>query len=162
MATHSCILAWRIPWTEEPGRLQFIGPQRVGHDWSNLAQHSTDVPGTSHLHLPCFWCAKPKSKKSKSIIMYFNMHLTRLFWSTVLVHICCHVTCLGFTHNLDPILGPLALIISHYSSLRSSWQISTWFTPQSFIMIHYLEKGSCSQSTLPPSPSFVIWCIQGR
>ena len=33
MATHSSILAWRIPWTEEPGRLQFTGSQRVGHDW---------------------------------------------------------------------------------------------------------------------------------
>ena len=31
------ILAWRIPWTEEPGRLQSIGLQRVGHDWSDLA-----------------------------------------------------------------------------------------------------------------------------
>ena len=36
MATHSCILAWRIPWTEEPGRLQSIGSQRVGH---SSAQH---------------------------------------------------------------------------------------------------------------------------
>ena len=32
MATHSSILAWRIPWTEEPGRLQPIASQRVGHD----------------------------------------------------------------------------------------------------------------------------------
>ena len=32
MATHSSILAWRIPWREEPGRLQSIGSQRVGHD----------------------------------------------------------------------------------------------------------------------------------
>ena len=32
MAIHSCILAWRIPWTEEPGRLQFTGLERVGHD----------------------------------------------------------------------------------------------------------------------------------
>ena len=32
MATHSIILAWRIPWTEEPGSLQSIGSQRVGHD----------------------------------------------------------------------------------------------------------------------------------
>ena len=32
MATHSSILACRIPWTEEPGRLQFMGSQRVGHD----------------------------------------------------------------------------------------------------------------------------------
>ena len=32
MATHSSILAWRIPWMKEPGRLQSIGLQRVGHD----------------------------------------------------------------------------------------------------------------------------------
>ena len=32
MATHSSILAWRIPWTEKPGGLQSIGFQRVGHD----------------------------------------------------------------------------------------------------------------------------------
>ena len=32
MATHSSILAWRIPWTEEHGRLQFMGSQRVRHD----------------------------------------------------------------------------------------------------------------------------------
>ena len=34
MATHSSIFAWRIPWTEEPGGLQFTGSQRVGHDWA--------------------------------------------------------------------------------------------------------------------------------
>ena len=33
MATHSNILAWRIPWMEEPGGLQSMGWQRVGHDW---------------------------------------------------------------------------------------------------------------------------------
>ena len=32
MATHSSVLAWRIPWTEEPGGLQSMGSQRVGHD----------------------------------------------------------------------------------------------------------------------------------
>ena len=34
MATHSSMLAWRILWTEEPGRLQSKGSQRVGHDWA--------------------------------------------------------------------------------------------------------------------------------
>ena len=32
MATHSSILAWRIPWTEEAGKLQFLGSQRVGYN----------------------------------------------------------------------------------------------------------------------------------
>ena len=33
MATHSSTLAWKIPWMEEPGELQSVGSQRVGHDW---------------------------------------------------------------------------------------------------------------------------------
>ena len=48
MATHSSILAWKMPWTEEPGRLQSIGLQRVGHDWNDVA-HSTWAPwGQGH------------------------------------------------------------------------------------------------------------------
>ena len=43
MATHSSILAWRIPWTEEPGRLWFIGSQRVGHDFSDSAHVHTNI-----------------------------------------------------------------------------------------------------------------------
>ena len=37
MATHSSILAWKMPWTEEPGRLQFIASHRVKHYWYDLA-----------------------------------------------------------------------------------------------------------------------------
>ena len=37
MATHSSVLAWRIPGTEEPGGLLSMGSHRVGHDWSDLA-----------------------------------------------------------------------------------------------------------------------------
>ena len=38
MATHSSILAWEIPWTEEPGGLQFLGMQRVRHDLATKQQ----------------------------------------------------------------------------------------------------------------------------
>ena len=44
MATHSSILAWEIPWTEEPGRLQSMGSQRVRHSWainSSLVYHKS-------------------------------------------------------------------------------------------------------------------------
>ena len=40
MATHSSILVWKIPWTEEPDRLLSKGSQRVGHDWA-----------TKHIHI---------------------------------------------------------------------------------------------------------------
>ena len=41
MATHSSILAWRIPWTEEPGGLQSMGSQGVGHD--RATKHTVDI-----------------------------------------------------------------------------------------------------------------------
>ena len=41
MATHSSALAWRHPWTEQPGRLQSMGSHRVRQDWSDLAQSVT-------------------------------------------------------------------------------------------------------------------------
>ena len=54
MATHSSTLAWKIPWTEEPGRLQSMGSQRVGHDWatslslSRLTKHTGNKGETWH------------------------------------------------------------------------------------------------------------------
>ena len=43
MATHSNILAWRIPWTEEPGGLQSMGSQRVRHDWATSLHFFTSL-----------------------------------------------------------------------------------------------------------------------
>ena len=53
MATHSCILAWRIPWTEEPGELQSMGSQRVVHDWvtfTSLHDGSSSFNFSRNLH----------------------------------------------------------------------------------------------------------------
>ena len=55
MATHSSTLAWKIPWMEEPGRLQSMGSQRVRHDGATSPlpvqeiQISTPDPGRSHM-----------------------------------------------------------------------------------------------------------------
>ena len=71
MATHSCILAWRIPRTEEPGRLQSSGSQRVGHHWAT--KHSTldlrleqSLPQSQNAEVWGFrpllgWCWCPRS-----------------------------------------------------------------------------------------------------
>ena len=58
MATHSSILAWRIPWTENPGGLQSMGLQRVGHDWVTSLTYLLTVYLYSKEHcileiLPC-------------------------------------------------------------------------------------------------------------
>ena len=49
MATHSSILVWRIPWTEEPGGLQSKGFQRVGQDCSDLARTHVQSPDSSSI-----------------------------------------------------------------------------------------------------------------
>ena len=59
IATHSSILAWRIPWTEGPGRLQSMGSQRVRHDWvTNTLERRQEVPA---LNVPC---QPPQSSQS--------------------------------------------------------------------------------------------------
>ena len=50
IAPYSSILAWKIPWTEEPGRLQSMGPQRVGHNWAHTRTH------TIGHYLAIKWC----------------------------------------------------------------------------------------------------------
>ena len=49
MATHSSILAWKILWTEEPGRLQSTGSQRVGHNWGSMCMR-TCARAHTHTH----------------------------------------------------------------------------------------------------------------
>ena len=53
MATHSSVLAWRIPGTEEPGGLPSMGLHRVGHDWSNLAAAAAAVFFTQIFIIVC-------------------------------------------------------------------------------------------------------------
>ena len=55
MATHSSILAWRIPWTEEPGGLQSTGSQRVGHDWVTLLTMRPSRNAVVNCRLQEFW-----------------------------------------------------------------------------------------------------------
>ena len=76
MATHSSILTWRIPWTEEPGRLQSSESHGVKHDWSDLA----------HTHLMMLWglskiidttsLALPKVSHYYCLFYYFVSYLT--------------------------------------------------------------------------------------
>ena len=64
MATHSSILIWRIPWTEEPGRLQSIGWQRVGHNWNDL---EISEKSESAYNLSEAWHEASKQYKNQSL-----------------------------------------------------------------------------------------------
>ena len=51
MATHSSTLAWKIPWTEEPGRLQSMGSKRVGHDCATSLSLSISYPRIASINI---------------------------------------------------------------------------------------------------------------
>ena len=65
MATHSSVLAWEIPWTEEPGRLQSMGLQRVGHDL--VTKHTR----TYIVAMKTLSYHKPLSSQTKSITQFY-------------------------------------------------------------------------------------------
>ena len=75
LATHSTILAWRISWTEKPGRLQSMGLQRVGHDWA-----------TEHVYI----CMHAKSLLLCVVISYTHTYIN--------IYICTHIYINIYTH----------------------------------------------------------------
>ena len=104
MATHPSILAWRIPWTEEPGGLQSMGLRRVECDWVTEHRHSmpvklkistssslTDRGGVWGIHVLVyysFYHSKELFGQSKSIFLYSEelitkKHLTIFFFFQV-------------------------------------------------------------------------------
>ena len=95
MATHSSILAWRLPRTEEPGRLQSIRSQRVKHNWSDLAcMHACIGKGNgnslqySSLENPMdreAWQATVhKVTKSQTWLKWLNMHCLAIYHNLLL------------------------------------------------------------------------------
>ena len=81
MATHSSVLAWRIPGTGEPGRLQSMGSRRVGHDWA------TSLSLFTFLHWRRKWQPTPvflpeESRGRGSLVFaIYGLHRVRHDWS---------------------------------------------------------------------------------
>ena len=63
MATHSSTLAWQIPWTEEPGRLQSMGSLRVGHFWATSISLSCTGEGNGN-PLQCSCLENPRDREA--------------------------------------------------------------------------------------------------
>ena len=71
MATHSGVLAWRIPGTGEPGGLPSMGSHRVGHDWSDLA--AAAATGSAHVR-------KDNSQRSRRILTVCWQLIIKNYW----------------------------------------------------------------------------------
>ena len=71
MATHSSILAWRIPWTEEPGGLQSMEWQRVRHNWRSLAHmHSSSIFNFLRSHMLFSTVAVPINTPTNNVPVF--------------------------------------------------------------------------------------------
>ena len=67
MAIHSSTIAWKIPWTQEPGRLQSMGLQRVGHDWATSLSLSSIFYGLNRVF--------PYRSSTMTLLFFFISHL---------------------------------------------------------------------------------------
>ena len=117
MATHSSIRPGKSLWTEEPGRLQFMGPQRVGLDWATKHSaflHTTETPYvfnilcTCFVHLFCFWLPE-----------YFKAFSKPLTAFQLCVHLW-NIWIFSYT-TLIPLFQPMKMILTIILSLYSGF-----------------------------------------
>ena len=89
MATQSSIVAWEIRWTEEPGRLQFMGSQRVGHDLATKQQQQTSFRKVLYIY-PEKFCL--------SLVIFIIKYLFNVILSSIslilFVNCCWNVKCM--------------------------------------------------------------------
>ena len=125
MATYSRILAWNIQWTERPGRLQSIGPQRVGHDW--VTENVRKEKKSFHLHLDKSW-RKTEEKE----------HFPQTWFTTVI----CQLLYEAFTEGPSPrerLPSPI-FWPREFQELYSPWGPKELDTTEWVTFIHFCKR----------------------
>ena len=167
MAPHPSTPAWKIPWTEEPGRLEFLGLQRVGHDWAASLLRAITLN-----HLALSWARLFKKKK---LFIYFNWRLITLQYCSGFCHTLTQIshrcTCVPHPENPSHLLPhpipqgrPSALVLSALShALNLDWRSIAYIV---MYMFQCYSLKSSHPRLLPPSPkvffisvSLLISCI---
>ena len=152
MAPHSSTLAWKIPWTEEPGRLQSMGSLRVGHNWSDLA---------------CFWSWTtsslslvdliPSESGASALLIPMNFgsqwwlfFLMSFFPFSKLLYVCSRGLC-----QVLHLLAWLRKFQIHFSNLEfkdlNSWESNSCRPSQSPVVVR-----ECAVVL-----SYGFWCHNG-
>ena len=134
MATHSSILAWKIPWTEEPGGLQSMGLQRVGHDWAAEHAHTLSCkmnPIIGELFVTSF-CFKGSSMYVATFCSYWGWII---FQYMDIPHFI----------NLFPVDGSLFLPFNYYdnAAINIDSQVSFYVDICFHFSWIYTEESNC-------------------
>ena len=138
MATHSNTLAWRIPWTEEPGGLQSIGSHRVGYDWSNQGTLILLAPHSSHI-ISCF-----QNFEFSPAWKALSLYLPRIrFWRHLLCRRGLTLSRFPSEPGLLPLaqLCPTALPRSHHFPVKFTCLSPSPECKSSFLDFKFLKVG---------------------
>ena len=146
MATRPSILAWRIPWTEEPGRLQSMGSQRVGPNWRDRAHmlhacwhYSFEVVwwclGWRTKNSTCYWAQTPAPGPSWPFPIIFILHLA----------VQGSLDCLAETPVLA-LASPSALPRGICCQEKALWALSLNLNPNTLVALR------------PPAVPLLSWC----
>ena len=152
MARHSSTLAWKIPWTEEPGGLQSMGSLRVGHDWLYF-HFSLSCTGEGNGNpLQCSCLENPRDGGGWWAAVYgvaqSRTRLKRLSSSSSMLYIewLCMCTCACIEHRTK-LLG-----FTSYYSIRLVWGFSLSRSRKGSLLINWFF--SAQSLGLP-------WCLRG-
>ena len=164
MAIHSSILAWRIPWTEEPGGLQSIGSQAVGHALEKeLATHSSvlawRIPGTGSLVGCHLWGRTQGTLKSllqhhssKASILwhsaFFMVQLSHPYMTTGKTIALTRRTFVGKVMSL--LFNMLSRLVITFLA-RSKHLLISWLQSPSAVILEPPKIKSATVSTVSPS-----------
>jgi len=98
MAIHSSTIAWKIPWTEEPGRLQSMGSQRVRHDWATSRSRSFTLHQSSISRVTIY--------SLDVLLSQVCLVLLSQFWTSQLFHFqfCFFLTCIQISQETGKVV----------------------------------------------------------
>ena len=146
MATHSSTLAWRIPWTEEPGELQSMGSQRVGHDWATSLTQTVDY----RFVIYSFYYFEACSLYTHFIEIFFYhnwlLNFVKCFFLHLLKgHMIFTLHFINVIYHIDlQMLNILASLKSHLIMVNDLW-LHSWILfaniLQSFVFVFFRNTG---------------------
>ena len=180
MATHSRVLAWRIPGTEEPGGLPSMGSHRVGHDWSDLAAawyQTLRTPVMSKnrllqicLHSSRYWNISPFCARPLHLLFLLSRKCSLSSPFSIPDFTSQHLPAIRFQinhHLFKDILSDFNLdppVRSYYSDIPSSKHLTTFYV--SICVVIWLIPVFPTRK-LQELPSLVLltiislWCLAG-
>ena len=134
MATHSSTLAWKIPWMEEPGRLQSMGSPRVGHDWATSLSLFTFMHWRRKWQLtPVFLPGESQGQGKPGGLLSMESHRVGHDWSNF-----------SSISSSKKGLGAYTTVpVCHDQSIRVNHFLLGLFKIYLFIWVHQVLVGAC-------------------